>query len=191
MLMTGRRHQLRVHCLCLGHPIVGDTTYSTPTNEPLYLVRSLTPTEASEVQDVPSSSSINSDRRRDDSERMMLHAYTFKLPLPASYKPSASSSDYFKDKYSQSLARAQAMEWSRCICRSETKQKVDFHSEMVPPSDPTCSDPFASTACADCQSNASSLSAVRLEGSCSHVGNEQLYLIDIQTEDPFVCEGGL
>lgn len=25
---TGRRHQLRVHCLCLGHPIVGDYTYN-------------------------------------------------------------------------------------------------------------------------------------------------------------------
>lgn len=26
--VTGRRHQLRVHCLSVGHPIVGDYTYS-------------------------------------------------------------------------------------------------------------------------------------------------------------------
>lgn len=25
---TGRRHQLRVHCLCIGHTIIGDYTYS-------------------------------------------------------------------------------------------------------------------------------------------------------------------
>jgi hypothetical protein len=25
--VTGRRHQLRLHCYCLGHPIVGDYTY--------------------------------------------------------------------------------------------------------------------------------------------------------------------
>lgn len=27
--MTGRRHQLRLHCLALGHPIVGDRTYGS------------------------------------------------------------------------------------------------------------------------------------------------------------------
>eukprot|EP00953_Heterococcus_sp_UTEX-ZZ885_P031643 16587-Heterococcus_DN1.PRE.3 len=26
--VTGRRHQLRVHCLHLGHPMVGDATYA-------------------------------------------------------------------------------------------------------------------------------------------------------------------
>lgn len=26
-LLTGRRHQLRVHCAALGHPVIGDTTY--------------------------------------------------------------------------------------------------------------------------------------------------------------------
>lgn len=29
--ITGRRHQLRIHSMCLGHPIVGDGTYNTST----------------------------------------------------------------------------------------------------------------------------------------------------------------
>jgi 23S rRNA-/tRNA-specific pseudouridylate synthase len=32
-LFTGRRHQLRVHCAVIGHPIVGDATY-TPVTPP-------------------------------------------------------------------------------------------------------------------------------------------------------------
>lgn len=35
--ITGRSHQLRVHCLALGHPIVGDKFYANP------LARSLAP----------------------------------------------------------------------------------------------------------------------------------------------------
>ena len=31
---TGRRHQLRIHCLALGHPIVGDATYTDDTDSP-------------------------------------------------------------------------------------------------------------------------------------------------------------
>ena len=31
--ITGRRHQLRVHLLSLGHPIVGDATYNTNYDE--------------------------------------------------------------------------------------------------------------------------------------------------------------
>lgn len=34
ILRTGRRHQLRLHCLALGAPIVGDTTYASPTLRP-------------------------------------------------------------------------------------------------------------------------------------------------------------
>lgn len=30
--MEGRRHQLRLHCLHMGHPIMGDVTYGTIYN---------------------------------------------------------------------------------------------------------------------------------------------------------------
>lgn len=32
--LTGRSHQLRVHCLELGHPILGDTLYGDPESAP-------------------------------------------------------------------------------------------------------------------------------------------------------------
>lgn len=28
--ITGRSHQLRLHCLALGHPIIGDKFYANP-----------------------------------------------------------------------------------------------------------------------------------------------------------------
>ena len=28
--LTGRSHQLRVHCLAIGHPILGDALYAPP-----------------------------------------------------------------------------------------------------------------------------------------------------------------
>jgi tRNA pseudouridine32 synthase/23S rRNA pseudouridine746 synthase len=31
--LTGRSHQLRVHCLALGHPILGDPLYGTPESQ--------------------------------------------------------------------------------------------------------------------------------------------------------------
>lgn len=31
---SGRRHQLRVHCAAMGHPIVGDATYTDDTTSP-------------------------------------------------------------------------------------------------------------------------------------------------------------
>uniref|UniRef100_UPI00398F668A RNA pseudouridylate synthase domain-containing protein 1 n=1 Tax=Pristiophorus japonicus TaxID=55135 RepID=UPI00398F668A len=34
--LTGRTHQLRVHCSCAGHPIVGDFTYSLKTDSDPY-----------------------------------------------------------------------------------------------------------------------------------------------------------
>ena len=30
MPLTGRRHQIRVHCYAIGHPILGDTRYGDP-----------------------------------------------------------------------------------------------------------------------------------------------------------------
>lgn len=62
--ITGRRHQLRIHSLCLGFPIVGDYTYNSFHREAV-------------LQDdntVAYSSPI--------AERMMLHAYTLRIPLP-------------------------------------------------------------------------------------------------------------
>ena len=52
MPKTGRRHQLRVHCLALGHPIVGDYTYA----------------QDRELEDASVS-------------RMCLHAWKLKVPL--------------------------------------------------------------------------------------------------------------
>lgn len=35
--LTGRSHQLRVHCLCLGHPIVGDPIYGSARDNRMLL----------------------------------------------------------------------------------------------------------------------------------------------------------
>ncbi|GAB5036283.1 zinc metalloprotease pitrilysin subfamily a, partial [Nannochloropsis oceanica] len=39
--ISGRRHQLRVHCLHLGHPIVGDSTYGGDTTSPRMMLHAL------------------------------------------------------------------------------------------------------------------------------------------------------
>lgn len=59
---TGRRHQLRIHCLCLGHPIVGDYTYNI-------LHRHCVDQEDALAR--PDSESLAADR-------MMLHAYSLR-----------------------------------------------------------------------------------------------------------------
>lgn len=39
--LTGRTHQIRVHCQYAGHPIVGDRKYTSPVDNPLPEVRNL------------------------------------------------------------------------------------------------------------------------------------------------------
>lgn len=48
---TGRRHQLRMHCLAIGHPIVGDCCYASESFNP------------------------------SSADRMMLHAFSLKIPI--------------------------------------------------------------------------------------------------------------
>lgn len=43
---TGRRHQLRIHCLSLGHPIVGDYTYNPTHRDAVNLEKSGEPSTA-------------------------------------------------------------------------------------------------------------------------------------------------
>lgn len=81
-LMTGRRHQLRVHCLCLGHPIIGDATYAPlaallPRSVNPQLVPSqLNPGSAWRPTFSEATVSTPDDRfaERETHERMMLHA---------------------------------------------------------------------------------------------------------------------
>ncbi len=55
---TGRTHQIRVHCACTGHPVVGDERYGeSKTNQEL--------------------------SKQLESKRIFLHAYTLKLTLPS------------------------------------------------------------------------------------------------------------
>lgn len=56
--LTGRRHQLRLHSLCLGHPIVGDFTYNS------FFRR--------QIAADPAGGQV--------SERMMLHALSLRIP---------------------------------------------------------------------------------------------------------------
>lgn len=66
-LFTGRRHQLRLHCKHLGHPIVGDTVYS-------------------EYYAIDNSIEMNSHLPQFDStpDRMMLHAQYLRIQFPKS-----------------------------------------------------------------------------------------------------------
>lgn len=77
---TGRRHQLRVHCLSIGHPIVGDFTYSAfnfaDTEEEYEHVLQ----QQQQQQQLHQHNSSAYLRRQGD--RMMLHAHWLRLRLP-------------------------------------------------------------------------------------------------------------
>lgn len=67
---SGRRHQLRIHCLCLGHPIVGDFTYN------ILHKRSFEQSEAASAVDAATATKgEEGNRSKDVAERMMLHAH--------------------------------------------------------------------------------------------------------------------
>lgn len=74
--ITGRRHQLRVHCSQIGHPIVGDFTYSNHLAD----------------------CKISTEQDHDCPSRMMLHAYRIKIP-PTSSDPALdlATEDPFKE----------------------------------------------------------------------------------------------
>jgi len=76
--ISGRRHQLRIHCKAIGHPILGDVAYGE-----LYwqqhcdsLDKTGQGTERSIMSPVPAGSWVYG------AERMMLHAADLYIPLP-------------------------------------------------------------------------------------------------------------
>lgn len=184
ILMTGRRHQLRVHCLCLGHPIVGDITYCTRCDEPLLLSSRLTTEYSNQRENLDrkgeeeimacSSLMVKNDvdvgmnvRRRSDTERMMLHAYKFTLPLPSTYKPRPNTSEYFREIYTNSNIRFS----------HRNMIEDDLTSDNVMQLNSLYNEPIVSTEILEAQSKCANL---------------KQYLIDIQSEDPFrFCESAV
>lgn len=82
--ITGRRHQLRVHCRALGNPIVGDETYSREwLRNWQYMKRNLNECELIKLrQDVNSACARGGSNFRsfmsDGTDRMMLHAHSLR-----------------------------------------------------------------------------------------------------------------
>ena len=74
--VTGRTHQLRVHMMAIGHPIVGDTLYGPPA------VAQGASEGASEGVAGPGGSAGLADA--DKAPRMLLHAQALSLPHPVS-----------------------------------------------------------------------------------------------------------
>ena len=78
---TGRRHQLRIHSLCLGHPIVGDFTYN-PQQREAVLAEEKVKMKLQDEQDqdqlqlqLQQQENISSGGSPVSAERMMLHAH--------------------------------------------------------------------------------------------------------------------
>jgi 23S rRNA-/tRNA-specific pseudouridylate synthase len=101
--LTGRRHQLRIHSLCLGHPIVGDFTYNRFYREQLfhYFREHL----SGSVGDDPtivirkSKETIQEELEKIVCERMMLHAFSLKIPFAAELK----CSERFKEQINKEM----------------------------------------------------------------------------------------
>lgn len=77
---TGRRHQLRLHCLALGHVIFGDGTYS-PYQSEFQHHAVLNPEDSTDIESSPKLVENTKDlvRRMDqESPRMMLNASRLK-----------------------------------------------------------------------------------------------------------------
>eukprot|EP01031_Cornospumella_fuschlensis_P026730 gene26730-32299_t len=73
---TGRRHQLRIHSLVLGHPIVGDVTYQQQHQRAI----------RSQATSADQSSDDDNAWTYTRAERMMLHAHSLKIPFPTAGK---------------------------------------------------------------------------------------------------------
>ena len=68
---TGRRHQLRVHLALLGHPILGDATYSS--SRPW--------AEESKLENPDSRATPSQENGGETTDRMCLHAFSLEMPL--------------------------------------------------------------------------------------------------------------
>ena len=67
---TGRRHQLRLHCAELGHPIVGDVTYGPDSSS----------SSSRNINAAAATCSSPSELRIKAIDRMMLHAWRLYVP---------------------------------------------------------------------------------------------------------------
>lgn len=84
--ISGRRHQLRIHALCLGHPILGDYTYNAVQRQNI-----LARLQFQQKTSAPMIADTTTDGEPMDSTptpvvapRMMLHAYCIHIPFPQS-----------------------------------------------------------------------------------------------------------
>jgi hypothetical protein len=98
--LTGRRHQLRIHSLCLGHPIVGDYTYNAYHRKLIHEV-------CGDQQGLGEEVNMAMRQRREGSEenenlladRMMLHAHRLMIPFPTVGKCTEAFRQSLIDKY--------------------------------------------------------------------------------------------
>ena len=68
-IKTGRTHQIRVHCLSMGHPVVGDAVYQLPRK-----------TRVTQI--------LETERKiLGETERQMLHAFSLEISHPATGEP--------------------------------------------------------------------------------------------------------